>query len=76
MKKFEKMTKKERLNMPYISHKKLECLKKESVSKVVFIPIRRKQSGYGMSATFIECKSGWYRLQDYDCFKFSIFCKK
>jgi len=67
---FEKLTKKERLKMPFTN--RLDILKKEIINKVVFIPIRKKINGYGGSAVFVESRLGWDRLNDYDCFKFFI----
>jgi len=67
---FEKLTKKEKLKMPYTD--RLDILKKEVISRVLFIPIRKKVNGYGASAVFIESRLGWNRIVDYDCFKFFI----
>lgn len=41
------------------------------ITKALFIPIPRKNDGYGMSAMFIETNDGeWNRVMDYDCFRF------
>lgn len=45
--------------------------------RVLFVPIKRKTDGYGMSACFVETSENkWIRLEDYDCFRFSITTKK
>lgn len=69
---FEKMTKKERLKMPIVDSQRMSVLKTEAIDKLVFIPITKKMSGYGMSAVFVESRLGWDRLNDYDCFKISV----
>lgn len=65
---FAKMTKKQKLEMPIISLKKLEKLKEEKTNRILFIPIRKKMDGYGKSAIFICINNKWIRVKDYDSF--------
>jgi hypothetical protein len=69
---FRKLTKKQKLEMkPDYSMGRIEDLK-----RVLLIPIKRKMSGYGMSAIFVETKDGWKRVPDYDCFNFTFWQPK
>lgn len=62
---FRKLTKKQKLEMEMLGYDtEIEC------TKVLFIPIKRKNDGYGMSACFLDTKDGWVRAMDYDCFRF------
>lgn len=63
---FKKLTKLQKLTIiPNGIMTTVEC------SRVLFIPIKRKNDGYGMSACFINTRSGWIRVPDYDCFRFN-----
>lgn len=66
-KQFQKSTKKEKLQMPQESSWEVR-----KISRLLFIPIRRKMDGYGMSACFVFSENKWLRLGDYDCFRFFI----
>jgi hypothetical protein len=63
---FKKLTKSQKLAM-----KQEGILMGVECSRVLFLPIKRKNDGYGMSACFIETKRGWLRVTDYDCFRFN-----
>jgi len=78
--KFEELTKKEKLKIPFASKKRLNILEKKTISKVLFIPIRKKMDGYGCSAVFVESQTEnkriWDRLYDNDCFSFTTFSSR
>ena len=44
----------------------------ENISRVLMINIKKKMSGYGMSAFFVKVCDGWLRVPDYDCFNFTV----
>lgn len=62
---FIKLTKKEKLLLPY-SEKEIIY----NVQKVLFLPLKSKNDGYTMCAFFVESTGKWFRLADYDCFRF------
>ena len=67
---FCKLTKKEKLALPV----SIKIGDEITVSRVLFIPIRRKMSGYHMAAVFVCDTDGvWHRGWDYDCFSFTIW---
>jgi len=68
-KEFEKSTKKQKLAMPQDKNVMRDIL----VTKILFIPIRQKNDGYGMSACFVFSDDNWVRWLDYDCFRISDY---
>ena len=67
-KEFRKLTKTEKLKMEVNHNSRLMPV--EGIGRILFIPVRRKMDGWSMSAMFVQCKKGWVRLPDYDCFRF------
>lgn len=63
---FTKMTKTEKLKMP-IDYGLLDEI---PITRALFIPIRQKMDGYGLSAMFVKNRDDWMRVGDYDCFRF------
>jgi hypothetical protein len=62
---FTKSTKKQKLEMEQV-----ENWDERKCSRLLFIPIRKKMDGYGMSASFGFCGDKWVRFLDFDCFRF------
>lgn len=63
---FIKLTKKQKLEIPQESYN----FEIDNVSKLVMIPTGKKRDYYSLCAFFVESKGKWYRLPDYDCFRF------
>jgi len=65
--KFEEMNKKQKLEI--VPSAEYGC----KVTKAVFIPVRRKMSGYSLNAVFVQLPNGdWKRGGDYDCYSFEF----
>jgi hypothetical protein len=65
---FTKLSKSQKLEIEPISFNSEVA----DIKKVLFIPTKRKNDGYTVSAFFVMTTSGkWFRLQDYDCFRFT-----
>jgi len=62
---FIKLNKKQKLNLPYFEEYAIK-----SPSMALFIPLTRKNDGYTMCAFFVQKDGNWYRMMDYDCFRF------
>lgn len=70
--KFRKLTKRQKLALPYPPDKRYwEIYEgKVKVYSVIFIPNGKKMDGYGMATTFIETDAGIEKYSEYDCFQF------
>lgn len=62
---FVKLSKAEKLKIKFS-----DIQSYSNIDNALFIPLTRKSDGYTMSAFFVEVKGIWYRLMDYDSFRF------
>lgn len=64
--KFIKLTKSEKLKLPYYNDSDLIG----GIKLALFIPLKEKMDGYTMCAFFVKKDDNWYRIRNYDCFRF------